>query len=349
MNSCVEIKLQNRIVPAVKYLKGFSILTIVLMHLIQMMSKMPLKIVTMSAIGGAGVHVFFLCSGIGLYLSYLKHKVSFTEFIKKKFFKIYIPYVIVIAISFFLPWLYNGEDRINALLSHIFLFKMFIPKYENSFGIQFWYISTIFQLYLLFIPMCLMKEKIQKNRLFFVFFLTLSLLWWFACYILKIGHERIWSSFCLQYIWEFALGFIIAEKLYNKRVFKIKNFVLFITGIIGIGLQATMAITSEEIKLFNDIPSLIGYTSIALLLMNIPIFKLIGDKLSTFSYEFFLVHILVFSTMFNFANPQDLTMQIFVGIVSFIVSIFISYGYNIVLNKYVYKHFGYLKSSKKNL
>lgn len=54
MNSCVEIKLQNRIVPAVKYLKGFSILTIVLMHLIQMMSKMPLKIVTMSAIGGAG-------------------------------------------------------------------------------------------------------------------------------------------------------------------------------------------------------------------------------------------------------------------------------------------------------
>ena len=37
---------------------------------------------------------------------------------------------------------------------------MFIPKYEESFGIQFWFISTIIQFYLLFIPMCKLKEKI---------------------------------------------------------------------------------------------------------------------------------------------------------------------------------------------
>ena len=83
MNKYVEYKLNNGKIQEIDYLKGFSISTIVLMHLLSFIEKLPSKIVTLSAIGGSGVHVFFLCSGIGLYFSYLNKKVSFMEFIKK--------------------------------------------------------------------------------------------------------------------------------------------------------------------------------------------------------------------------------------------------------------------------
>lgn len=60
----------------VNYLKGFSILTIVLMHLIQSYD-IPKIIRTASSFGGAGVHVFILCSGFGLFLSQLNKPIPY--------------------------------------------------------------------------------------------------------------------------------------------------------------------------------------------------------------------------------------------------------------------------------
>lgn len=169
MNSYLEITSSGRRVTLVDYLKGFSIFTIALMHLMTFMPSIPSPIITLSAIGGTGVHVFFLCSGIGLYTSYLHNNLGFTEFLKKRFSKVYTPYILVVMVSFLLPWMYTEEHKAAALLSHIFLYKMFIPEYMESFGEQFWFVSTIFQLYLLFIPMCLWKEKLRNNKSF-VFF-----------------------------------------------------------------------------------------------------------------------------------------------------------------------------------
>ncbi len=315
-------------IDEINYLKGFSIFTIVLMHLLHRMPDIPSKIYTLSLIGGTGVHVFFLCSGIGLYLSYLKRKMSYTEFLKKRFVKIYIPYVIVIIISFFLPWTYSGNDRITALLSHIFLFKMFVPRYESSFGVQFWFISTIIQLYLLFIPMCLFKDKIKNNKLFGGLFLSISVCWWFFCYIVGIADERIWSSFCLQYIWEFALGFVIAEGLAKGKKYRINNVVLLIVAIAGIGIQAGMAMSSGALKVLNDIPALFGYSALALFFMKISLVDKAATWLSTISYEFYLVHILVFETFFYFIDPKGLMLQSIIGAIAFVVAIVIALLYH---------------------
>ena len=146
MNSYLEIASGGKRIMLVDYLKGFSIFTIALMHLMSYMPSIPSPIITLSAIGGTGVHVFFLCSGIGLYTSYLHHKTGFAAFLKKRFFKIYAPYILVVIVSFMLPWMYTGDDKCAALLSHIFLFKMFIPQFEESFGTHVWFVSTIFQL-----------------------------------------------------------------------------------------------------------------------------------------------------------------------------------------------------------
>ena len=149
----------------ISFIRGFSILTIVLMHLLQgYIKSCPSVMIKASAIGGTGVHVFFFCSGFGLYLSYLRKPIGFVDFMKKRMLKIYVPYIIVIFISAFVPFMFNG-NRIQAFLSHLFLYKMFIPEYESSFGNQFWFISTLIQLYIVFIPLCNIKRKLEKKFL----------------------------------------------------------------------------------------------------------------------------------------------------------------------------------------
>lgn len=332
-----EFKLENRRIEIVDNLKGFSIFTIVLMHLMLCMNSLPSKIITLSAIGGTGVHVFFLCSGIGLYLSYLNKRTGYLEFLKRRFNKIYIPYIIVVFISFLLPWMYSGNDRIVALLSHVFLFKMFVPAYEQSFGTQLWFVSTIIQLYLLFIPMCNLKDKLKNNKVFFLIFMGLSIVWWIVCYVLGVTDIRVWSSFCLQYIWEFALGIIVAEKLHDGKVYRVNKIVLAIVAVVGIGLQAGLALGSGALKVFNDIPALFGYSSLAIVLMNIRFVKKVCKFISKFSYEFFLVHMLVITTIFHFVNPQGLVSQCATGLIALLLALLVGYGYNRFVNGVIYR------------
>ena len=120
---------------------------------------------------------------------------------------------------------------------------------------------------------------------------------------------RIWGSFCLQYIWEFALGFVLAEYFYHGRSWRIKKYWLLLLAVAGIGLQACFAMLSDVLKLFNDVPALIGYTSLALLFSNIPLIKKLCIQLSAFSYEYFLIHVLIFTTVFHLVKPQGLLMN----------------------------------------
>lgn len=60
------------------FLRGFSIFTIVLMHLVQCY-PLPGFLMKASSMGGAGVHVFILCSGFGLYLSSLYNPIQTNE------------------------------------------------------------------------------------------------------------------------------------------------------------------------------------------------------------------------------------------------------------------------------
>lgn len=333
MNSYLEIAMHNRRIPMVDYLKGFSIATIVLMHLLDIMPFVPSRIITLSAIGGTGVHVFFLCSGIGLYYSHRCHPLSYGAFLKKRFLKIYTAYIPVIFLSFLLPWMYSESDRASALLSHVFLFKMFVPRYEESFGVQFWFVSTLFQLYALFIPLCRLKDKLRRGELFVGVTLGISILWWIFCYITAIDQYRIWGSFCLQYLWEFALGFVLADAFYEGKTFRVKNYLLLVFAVAGIGLQAGLAMLSDTLKIFNDIPALLGYASLALVCSNIPLINGLCRKVSVFSYELFLIHMLVFETVFHFVKPEGLLMAGFWGILSLLAAIFCAWLYHLAINR----------------
>lgn len=92
MNNIIQIN-HNKL-DIINYIRGFSISTIVFMHLLQ---SYPINSFFMkaSSFGGVGVHAFILCSGFGLYLSHLRKPLTYKQFLKRRFTKVYIPYILI--------------------------------------------------------------------------------------------------------------------------------------------------------------------------------------------------------------------------------------------------------------
>ena len=278
----------------VSFLRGFAITTVIFMHLIQVFvaqGDIPQWLRFAASLGGTGGHVFVFCSGFGLYLSYLHRPVRAGEFLARRFLKIYIPYIIVVIITFLLPHGGDEAERIRKLLSHVFLYKMFYERYVISFGMQFWFISTILQLYLLFPLLCRLREKTSRRALVLTG-LLLSAAWWILMKATGLREYRIWGSFCFQYLWEFTLGMAAAEYMMDRESVRIPLWGLFLTAAAGLGLQAVTALQGGWAAAFNDIPALFGYGSAALLLYHFGrrILRPLFLRIDTISYEWFLVH-----------------------------------------------------------
>lgn len=153
--------------------------------------------------------------------------------------------------------------------------------------------------------------------------------------LMELEEKRPWGSFFLQYLWEFGLGMWIAEKcmstdgigkrMMNIEAYKWRWLILGAAG--GIGLSAVMAWNGGILKLYTDIPSLVGYLSVALLVYKTGI-KMVSrffEWASGFSYELYLLHSLVFTiTAFIFA---DKITTYLVLIVSFVVAYTSAYLY----------------------
>lgn len=228
--------------------------------------------------------------------------------------------------------MYMGKDKILAFLSHVLLFKMFVPEYINSFGCQFWYISTLFQFYLFFIPLAKVKAK-MKNMPFFCLAFTISVAWWIFIYWMDLSSNRCWSSFFLQYIWEFVFGMCVAEILIKGKTIKINNKYLVIGALLGGTLTVVLVKAGDAFKAFNDIPSFVGFISAVLLVYSIgkKYIKNIIDIISKYSYEWYLTHILVFSILdciLPIRHAPVLVKCVVLLTVSFVVSVI----YKIMLN-----------------
>ena len=136
----------NKRLDIVDFWRGFSIFTIVLMHLVQ---SYPIGNLLMkaSSFGGAGVHVFILCSGFGLYLSYLKKPVGYRDFLRRRFGKVWIPYIVAVLLWSIWLLIAEGVFPLREVLSHVLLYKMFSTELDISVCYPYWFISTIIQFY----------------------------------------------------------------------------------------------------------------------------------------------------------------------------------------------------------
>lgn len=320
----------NGKLEVIDYLRGFSIFTIVLMHLVQSF-PLPDMMQKATSLGGAGVHIFILCSGFGLYLSHLRKPLNYGSFLKRRFVKVYVPYIIIVFISALVPFFNTSPNKWSELLSHVFLYKMFSEELECTFGGQLWFISTIIQFYLCW-PL-IVRFFQQKNSL--LYSIVISLLWATFIYIIGISEKRIWNSFFLQYLWEFVLGMWLARKYFmTPEKIQIPDLkILFPVCIVSLGVFGVLALSGGVFKLYNDIPSMVGYLTLSLLFYRLfPKFLTkFFIKTNAISYEWYLVHILVFGCCSHFMG--NLSPWI-IGTVSFGMSYIVAviYAYLLRLN-----------------
>lgn len=319
----------------VDFLRGYSIFTIALMHLV--MGNVTGVLSKAVAFGGAGVHVFILCSGFGLYLSYLKKPLGYGEFLKRRFGKVWVPYAIAVLLWGVWYLISKGYFPTKEVASHLFLYKMFSAELDTSLCYPYWFISTIVQFYL-FWPMIVKAYRMRwGGQILFV----ISLLWSTIVGVHGLEEERPWSSFFLQYLWEFGLGMWIAERCMmadgrGKMLMEIQNFRWWwlLSGAVGgMGLSALMAWNGGMLKLYNDIPSLIGYLSVAMLIYKagIKVVNKFFEWSNSFSYELYLVHLLMYAVVANLLASLIPIQTLMV--IQFVGAYVVAYGFYWILGK----------------
>lgn len=299
----------------VEFLKGYSIFTIIVFHYLQTV-HLTSPFDKLIFFGGTGVHLFVLLSGFGLYISYASKPLPYPLYLKKRLSKIYIPYIIVILISaalaLFIP-IY--DTSLYALGGHVFLYKMFDERIVGSYGYPLWFVSMILQFYLVFYVLVFFTRAVSLKT-FLMLSLFASIAW--IAFIIGIDREmeRVWNSFFLRYLWEFALGMVLADYFMKNDFrlhFNLKPFYLLWAGVINCALYAFLALKGGSIgAMINDIPALIGYASVAVWIYLLSIRPLNNFFIfaGNISFALYLLHTVVLLLFLYFANAYPVTLAI---------------------------------------
>jgi len=235
-----------------------------------------------------GVQIFFIISGL---LYGYKDISNFKKFWKSKFFKIILPYFIVI-ISYF-SYLIITNNKMFSLTDIIYYFTMSQAFNTNISSLaHLWFISYILLFYLL-IPI-LQKFDISNSKNFYI-----------KLILLIIGLQLLQFlnviNINVSYISLFIVSYYFSRRYFKynikdnyKKIFYITLFITFIGIPIQIILenQTLSGIFYKLYIIFHDyIHAFLGITLYLLLLKILPNIKSkIIDYTSNISYYIYLVH-----------------------------------------------------------
>ena len=198
---------------------------------------------------------------------------------------------------------------------------MFDESIIGSYGYPLWFISMIIQFYLVFNLLVWFKEKIG-NKWFIIICFLLSFLW--TGLVIGLGKEtfRVWNSFFLRYLWEFAIGMVIASEFkrndYQLKI-KIKTSYILIIGLVNCALYACLALKGGEIgKMTNDIPALIGYSSLAIwiYLVGVKIINSFFLYTGKISYSMYLLHTLIQMIVLYYISYVNMYLALVIALIS---------------------------------
>ena len=138
----------------------------------------------------------------------------------------------------------------------------------------------------------------MKDNVFILLGVVISICWGIFIFLINKSEFRAWGSFAFQFIWEFMLGMVCAEKFHNNKYafWNQRKITLALVALAGLVVYCLMALKMGVLgHVFNDIPAFFGYTALGLLIFSFCI-ALINNFIlftSKISYSLFLIHILV--------------------------------------------------------
>ena len=179
-------------------------------------------------LGYQGVHIFFILSGFGLaYSRILKPDESWSIFMKKKFFRLYPTYWILVAVSLIIPRL-----RADLFYGYFDLWSFWRSFIILDKAIPFsWFMFPLIQFYLCFFLVfkCLQKFSIRQF-LFTSFvikviytFLVLILGFNFKVFSPILGDLSYPGYLAISRLFEFCLGMAMA-KVYESNPTLLINY-----------------------------------------------------------------------------------------------------------------------------
>jgi len=316
------------------FARGFAIATIVVYHCLRPISTGVWAKAIM--FGGTGVHMFLLLSGFGLTVSCLRR--SLDGFYRRRLRKIMVPYylfvTLIFVLNFWIP-LYR-QNGLYAWLGHVLLFKMFYEQIIGSFGYHLWFLSTLFQFYLIFPLLFVLLKRIGASRLLLLAIATSVIA---SVLIAWTGHadERVFSSSCLVYMWEFVLGMVAGQRFLelDERWWEIGWGKLLPITLVGMGLQAVLALRGGVYgQLFNNAPALFGYAGALVICYRLALRGILPGllialtRLSDFSYELYLTHGVILAQGFLLLQPTGLLPKLAVVVLLLTIAVIVAWAYH---------------------
>jgi len=197
-------------------------------------------------LGWSGVSLFFVISGFCIHYSFLKHEAKspgkpfLKQFFWKRFWRIYPPYFITLAVFFYLIFR-HPETRPTAgnFWLHLLLVHNFSAGVFNGINPSFWSLAVEMQFYLLFPLVLMLRHKVGIKNTFW-FFAAVSL----ACRITALFLQD-WSQPPTQHLWDFTLALFVdwllgawlAEKwLAGQRLLGASSGKVLLLGILAVAL-----------------------------------------------------------------------------------------------------------------
>ena len=282
---------------------GVALLWIVLFHL-----PLDLGLLTYPAeIGYGGVDICFFASGIGCFYS-LSKEPGIEEFIKRRLKRLAPTYIVFIIVWLVCQYIL-GNFSIQMALGNLFAVQNF-----TGLGYDFnWYISAIFLAYIL-APyfMLIAKQASYANKvLFLLFLIAFSIPFWRAnTYIITVTRFPI-----------FYLGMVFADMcMKEKQISRTHLVCLIVSFVLGaVSLMAAFSFFSEHLWshglywypfILITPPLCIAISYVSMLLEKTKATKLLVSFLSlcgNYSFELYLVHILLISCISILINALDLS------------------------------------------
>lgn len=294
----------NKRFDFVDFARGYAILGIALYHAMQ---RLPLASWQRQAIelGGTGVHLFFLLSGLGLAISW---KGDAGAFYRRRLARVWFPYALALSLSWAAAaWLHFFPDDWEAWLAGVGLYQMFSNAWIESFGGHFWFVSAIVQFYIVFPLLMRLLERLRGPR-FVALCVGASVAWWLTVWGMGKESERAWNSFFLQFLWEFGIGMALGLRLRLRptplpRALSLPALAYLPIAALMIGLTAALAkLGGSQGRVFNDVPALAGYAALCFgiygfSLRFLPSLRNAMVWVSGFGYSLYLTHILALEAL----------------------------------------------------